>query len=274
MSAIVNLPAPRRTLTVATIGFDGFGDENFEHAFRLAPQLGVSRVEFNCWYGRNLTPSGIESIRTRSLDHGLRPTSIHLPSFSSADHSDHAREVARWLWVLEAARRLDVTVVKSTGRARGTAGGLGGVIDVLREIAAPAADLGVTIALENHVNNVLEHADDYRRIFEEVPAGSVGMCLDTGHFAASAVDMIGIVDEFAERIVHVDLKDCASAEGREDFVVFGEGIVDFDAILTRLVDRDYSGLLVVELPRRSLDTVLHDLGAGVEIARRYTTEDD
>jgi hypothetical protein len=33
-------------------------------------------------------------------------------------------------------------------------------------------------------------------------------------------------------------------------------------------------LLLVEFPRRSLDTVLDDLTAGVRIARRYATEDD
>jgi sugar phosphate isomerase/epimerase len=267
-------PDARRAVAVATIGLDGFGDENFEYAFDLIPRLGIRRVELNCWYGRNLTPSGIESIRVRCAERDLLPVSLHLPGFSSAGNADHAREVARWLWVLEAADRLGIGLIKATGSARGTAGGLEGVIDVLRQITPVAADRGVTIALENHVDNVLELPEDYRRIFEAVPSETIGMCLDTGHFTASGVDMIAVVDELGDRIVHVDLKDCASSQGREDFVGFGEGIVDFDAVLGRLVERDYSGLLLVEFPRRSLDTVIDDLTAGARIARRYTTEDD
>lgn len=273
MTAPLSTPA-RRAVAVATISLDGFGDEDFEYAFQLIPRLGIRRVELNCWYGRNLTPAGIESIRARCVERHLLPVSLHLPGFSSASNADHAREVARWLWVLEAAGRLGIGLVKATGSARDTAGGLDGVIAVLREIEPAAADRGITIALENHVNNVLELPEDYRRIFEEVPPKMIGMCLDTGHFAASGVDIVAVVDEFADRIVHVDLKDCASSAGREDFVGFGEGVVDFDAILGRLVEHDYSGLLLVEFPRRSLDTVIDDLTVGARIARRYTTEDD
>ena len=49
-------------LAIATITCDGFGDENFEKAFAIIPQLPFKNVEFNCWYARNLTPSGIRSI--------------------------------------------------------------------------------------------------------------------------------------------------------------------------------------------------------------------
>jgi len=265
---------PRRVVAVATIGLDGFGDEGFAHAFELVPRLGLRRVEFNCWYGRNLTPTGIAAIRDGCAARGLEPVSLHLPGFSSGGAADHAREVARWLWVLHAADDLGVRTVKATGSARGTAGGLEGVIDVLREIAPVAADQGITIALENHVANVLETPEDYRRVFSAVDSPAIGMCLDTGHFAASGIDMLDVVEEFHDRIVHVDLKDCASSAGREDFVGFGEGIVDFDAVLGRLVTHDYEGVLLVELPRRDASTVIDDLAAGVRIARRYATEDD
>ena len=40
----------RPHVSVATIGFDGFGDEDFFPAFAYAPELGIREIEFNAWY--------------------------------------------------------------------------------------------------------------------------------------------------------------------------------------------------------------------------------
>ena len=54
-----NLKKKKVEMAIATITMDGFGDRNFEKAFHYLPQLPYKNVKFNCWYGRNLTPSGI-----------------------------------------------------------------------------------------------------------------------------------------------------------------------------------------------------------------------
>ncbi len=264
------MAAPDATidLAMATLCCDGFGDEDFRYAFETMPSLGITNVEFNCWYPRNLTPAGIDSIRRRCEDSGLRPVSLHVPGYSAASRSELTRETARWIWLLEACQRLDVRLLKATGSARGTGGGLDGIIDVLSVIAPIAADHGVTLALENHFQNVLEFADDYEQIFSAVPHENVGLCLDTGHFAASDVDMLDVVRRLGSRIVHVDLKDCA-AGGAENFVPFGEGTVNFAAVLDAVVDTGYSGFLLVEFPRRNLDVMTTDLRRGIVIAEPY-----
>ncbi|MEX2564681.1 MAG: twin-arginine translocation signal domain-containing protein, partial [Cyclobacteriaceae bacterium] len=43
-------------LAIATITCDGFGDQNFEKAFEIIPQLPFKNVEFNCWYPRKNPP--------------------------------------------------------------------------------------------------------------------------------------------------------------------------------------------------------------------------
>ncbi len=259
---------PTIDLAMATLCCDGFGDEDFRYAFETMPSLGIRNVEFNCWYPRNLTPAGIESIRRRCGERGLVPVSVHVPGYSAASRSELTREVARWTWLLEACRRLGVRLLKATGSARGEGGGLQGLVDVLSHIAPIARDYGVTLALENHFQNVLEFADDYERIFDAVPGENVGLCLDTGHFAASGVDMIDIVRRLGSRLVHVDLKDCA-APGGENFVPFGDGMVDFGAVLDAVVDTGYSGFLLVEFPRRTLDVMISDLERGIAIARPH-----
>ena len=134
----------RPHVSVATICFDGFGDKDFVPAFTYAPELGIHEIEFNAWYPRNLTPAGLESIRRRCDEAGLRPVTLHVSGF------------------FEAADRLGVHVVKATGSHRGSRGGLDAIISLLRVIAPVAEERGMTIALENHAGNVLEHPEDYR----------------------------------------------------------------------------------------------------------------
>ncbi|WP_308796451.1 sugar phosphate isomerase/epimerase family protein [Agromyces silvae] len=254
-------------VTVATICFDGFGDEDFAPTFASASELGVRDIEFNAWYPRNLTPAGIARIVERCTTAGLRPAALQVSAFAPGpEPHDLTREVSRWMWLLDAAQRLGVSVVKATGSARGERGGLDAVVALLREVAPAAQASGITIAIENHARNVIEFPEDYRRIFADVESPAIGMCLDTGHFVASGVDPLDIVDEFAARVVHVDLKDCTGAGG--DFVRFGEGVVDFDTILSRVVATGYTGHLVVELPLVDRSTMIADLTAGAVIASR------
>jgi sugar phosphate isomerase/epimerase len=257
------------TIAVATICFDGFGDQDFQPTFDHAAELGVSDIEFNCWYPRNLTPSGLTSINDRCKTHGLRAAALQILSPAPAPrHPGSSAEVARWMGLFDAAERLGVRVIKTTGTTRDDGTDLSRIIEVLKVVAPIAADRGLTIALENHFSNTFEFAEDYRRVFRAIDTSSVGMCLDTGHFAASGVDIMEIIDEFSHRIVHVDLKDCARS-GEDRFVPFGEGIVDFDRSLDALVQRAYRGFVVIEYPRSDHAHMTEHLQAGLAIAQRH-----
>jgi sugar phosphate isomerase/epimerase len=257
---------------VATICFDGFGDEDFAPTFESVGELGITDIEFNCWYPRNLTPQGLDSIVRRSASAGLEPVCLQIISPApSRSFGGAGAEVARWMWLLEAAERIGARVIKTTGSKRdGDGADLGQVIEVLRDVTPVAKDRGLTIAIENHFDNTFEKPEDYRRLFDEIDSPALGLCLDTGHFAASGVDMISLIDEFAERLVHIDLKDCAR-EGEASFVPFGEGIVDFDAVLSRAASAGYEGYLIVEYPRADESRTLEHLRVGADIARRHST---
>nr|WP_231747407.1 sugar phosphate isomerase/epimerase family protein [Auraticoccus cholistanensis] len=256
-------------LCVATICFDGFGDEDFAPTFELAPRLGVEDLEINAWYGRNLTPSGIEGLLRRCRAGNLRPASLQVSPFAPGPAAaDLTREVCRWLWLLEVARRLDVGVIKATGSARDTCGGLPALIELLRVVAPVAAERGITVVLENHVGNVIEHPEDYHAVFTAVGRQGLGVCLDTGHFVASGHDPAAVAADLGDLVVHVDLKDC-TGPGTGHFVRFGEGVVDFDAVLARTLTPGWSGWVVVELPLLDRARVISDLRAGVHIAARH-----
>lgn len=242
-------------LAIATICVDGFGDEYFEPAFRLLPEIGIRNVEFNVWYPRTITPQAIASIRERSYDHGLRPVSLQGSSFGG----DVLKDVTHKLWLMQQTAVLGCRRVKFTGSRRGTAGGLDAVIEVLRELAPAAEEMDVLIAVENHRDNNIETMDDYARIFDAVDSTHVGMCLDTGHFAGAGIRNLDVIARFHEKINHVDLKD-TEAFGTYKTVNFGSGAVDLDAVVRALVDRGYSGYLVIEqAPPLNAETLVADL---------------
>lgn len=228
-------------LAIATICLDGFGDENFEPAFEIIPQTGIRNVEFNVWYPRNITPSGIESIRERCYENGLKPISLQGTAFGD----NVLKDVTHKLWLMEQAKALGCRRVKFTGAGRGKAGGLENVIEALKELAPAAEEIDVLIAVENHANNNIENIEDYEKIFSAVDSTHVGMCLDMGHFDGASVNNFEVIERFHEKINHVDLKDVV-AFGTYKSVPYGEGITQGEKIVSTLLDKGYSGYLVIE----------------------------
>ncbi|MCC9601185.1 sugar phosphate isomerase/epimerase [Stieleria sp. JC731] len=253
---------------IATICCDGFGDEDFRYAFESIPKLGVGYVEFNCWYPRNLTPRGLQSIRHRSDQANLTPISIQASSFGGGSNHEVSKEVSRLLWLIEACDRLGCDMIKCTGGRRGQAGGLDSLVQVLKAIAPEAERRGKRIVLENHHRNVIEFPDDYDYIFGKIDSPSIGMCFDMGHFARSGVSMEPLIDRWHKKIYEIDVKDADAVDGKK-FVRFGTGIVDCEGIIAQCIERGYQGYLVLELSLIDRATMLDDLHAGLEITRRF-----
>jgi len=233
-------PAKKVELAIATITCDGFGDENFEKAFEIIPQLPFKNVEFNCWYGRNLTPSGIRSIQKRCDQHGLTPICVQGSSFGA--EGNIVKDVAHKLWLMEAAKKLGCRRVKCTGAGRGKAGGPEAVVEIVRELAPAAEEMDVLLLLENHANNNMEFIEDYEKIFDAINSSHVGMCMDNAHFNGSNVDLMEVVDRFHEKILHIDIKDTEKM-GVHKVVNFGDGVTNNDGMIQKMLDHGYEGYL-------------------------------
>ncbi|CAN5895543.1 hypothetical protein BH24BAC1_BH24BAC1_23240 [soil metagenome] len=231
-------------LAIATITCDGFGDENFEPAFDIIPRLPFRNVEFNCWYARNLTPSGIRSIKERCRKHKLTPVCVQGTSFGASGNI--IKDVTHKLWNMEAARQLGCKRVKFTGAGRGSEGGLEAVIKVLQELAPAAEEMGMLVLVENHANNNIENIEDYDRIFSAVSSPNVGMCMDNAHFDGANVDLLAVVDRFHSRILHLDLKD-TERMGIHKIVPFGQGVTNNATVVERMLGHGYTGYLLVEM---------------------------
>lgn len=146
--------------------------------------------------------------------------------------------------------------------------------EVYPEVVAHAEQCNVQIAIEPwpgprpYYGNLGCSPETLRRIFAAIPSPNLGICFDPSHFVRMQIDYMRVLSEFGDRIRHVHLKDTeiqddklyemgiagesfgrtyACGEGWWRYTIPGEGEVEWVALLHRLEDCGYDGVLSIEL---------------------------
>jgi inosose dehydratase len=121
---------------------------------------------------------------------------------------------------------------------------------------------GITLAYHHHMGAYVESPDDMDHLMALTDPAKVGLLFDTGHaYFGGAANPVTLLQKHLSRVVHVHCKDVRPqviATARNDswsflngvingtFTVPGDGVIDFDAVLTTLHTAGYQGWLVVE----------------------------
>ena len=121
---------------------------------------------------------------------------------------------------------------------------------------------GITLAYHHHMGAYVESPDDVDRLMALTDPASVGLLYDTGHaYFGGATEPDLLLKKHVARVVHVHCKDVRPkviSQARNDgwsflngvlngtFTVPGDGVIDYDAILSTLHAAGYQGWLVVE----------------------------
>lgn len=241
------------TVSAASLCFDGFGDEDFRRTFELAPQVGFSAIEFNCWYPANITTRGLRSLADRCAASGLRASSLHFTGVEpDTDHKRVSESLAHKLRGVDMAAELGCDVLCTLGGPRRAPHSLDSMLTMLDGLLPAAEEAGVTVALENHAGHTIETPEDYRRILTRFDTKRLGVCADVGHFHAAGIEWEDVIRELGDRIVHVHVKDNAEL-GVKRFVPFGAGTAHNVEFVHAMDARGYVGDVVVELSPGSLD---------------------
>jgi sugar phosphate isomerase/epimerase len=258
-------------LACATISCDGFEDNDFRQSFQIMPAVGFKFIEFNAWYPSDITPAKIRQLKERCAQHNLHPACIHGMGFGADNARELSKDVGHKLRIIDAAVELGCRRVSFTGTGRGKAGGLPAILTVLKEITPAAAEKDVLICLENHADNNLETIDDYAQIFDAIDSPYLGVCLDTGHFDASGIDLDELIDRFQLKINHIHVKE-NKGFGRKEFVRFGQGTTDNFHVIDRMLALGYEGFITVELsPQEDTSTIPEDLRLAWQMFAKYET---
>ena len=122
-------------------------------------------------------------------------------------------------------------------------------------------EYGLRTVFHHHCAGFIETPEEIDQLMELTDPHLLGLCLDMGHYAFGGGDPLMAIEKHKERIWHVHFKDYdplaaqAAKEEGEDyfgalkrgvFCELGEGIVDFQSIVSLLKKLNYKDWIVVE----------------------------
>ncbi|MBW1696392.1 MAG: sugar phosphate isomerase/epimerase [Deltaproteobacteria bacterium] len=120
--------------------------------------------------------------------------------------------------------------------------------DALPLLDRLCAEYGIPAAIHNHgpEDKLYARPEMYREHLAEV-SSRVGLCVDTGHYMRSGVDPLAVIDEFADRVIGVHLKEMVLDEnGRWVDLIVGRGKLDLVALVEKLKAIGFKGSFSLE----------------------------
>lgn len=124
------------------------------------------------------------------------------------------------------------------------------LLPMLHRASAVAADSGVVLAIENHIDL---YADELVELCETIDSPALGVCLDTANNLRLFEHPVDVARKLAPWTRATHVKDIAATRGDPRTFAFwpsvplGQGAVEIDSILSILRDVDYRGLLALEI---------------------------
>ncbi len=129
------------------------------------------------------------------------------------------------------------------GDAKDETEGLEPNAEILVPACGAAADVGITIAIEN--GSTLVHMNHLLRLVELVQAPNLGLCVDTGHAHLGELGPARAIRMSGEKLVTLHLQD---NEGKYDqHMPPGMGRIDWEEVARALAEVAYEGVLELEL---------------------------
>jgi len=109
-------------------------------------------------------------------------------------------------------------------------------------------EYGIPIAIHNHgpEDKLFPTVKELRQYIAPLPS-SVGLCVDTGHFQRSGIDPLAVIDEFADRVNGIHLKDMIpNSSGDWEDAIIGKGRLDLPALVKKLKEIGFDGYCSLE----------------------------
>lgn len=132
------------------------------------------------------------------------------------------------------------------------------VTESLAEVVDYAADEGIVLAMENHGRHFAK-VEVVERLLRAVNSPYLQLTFDTGNFAFAGDSPLEAASRLGVWVAHVHAKDVDTL-GRA--CAPGEGALDFEAIVSQLLARGFSGFLSVEYEGRRDQLLGVGLGLG------------
>lgn len=121
------------------------------------------------------------------------------------------------------------------------------VVDRVARFGGLAAEAGCRLALEPHVNALLDRPERVTWLMERVHTPTCGLNFDISHFAVADYPRAETIRALARYAFHTHVKDGRMEEGSVRFLLPGEGGCDYTAYFREMAEAGYQGPITVEI---------------------------
>ncbi len=257
---------------------NGLANHSTQHAVALLHEIGYSSValtiDHHClnpfdstWprqareLAKLLRDYGMTSVIETGARYLLNKDCKHWPSLCAAPEQAQPRlELIRHALQVADILRSDAVSIWS-----GTANS-GYTVEQAREYLAQnltraltlATNYGIPLGMEPEPGMFVERLSDYEQLREQLPHPYFRLTLDIGHlWCLQEIPLFDSITRCGDELVNVHLEDMRS--GIHEHLMFGDGEMPMDQVMTALRATGYRGGIHVELSRHS--------HAGPEVAR-------
>jgi sugar phosphate isomerase/epimerase len=121
------------------------------------------------------------------------------------------------------------------------------LVERLGGLAEHALDAGVMVGIEPHVGAALHRPEDVIWLADQVDSPGLTIHFDISHFNVQGIDMADSVVLLAPRSLHTHVKDERGLAPDHEFLIPGEGEMDYPHYLRLMREAGYDGHIVVEI---------------------------
>lgn len=193
--------------------------------------------------------------RIRKLydDHGLELCGLsgNVPLLDGSP-SDRAATMERFRGYLDLAAELQrpgealIVTTTSGGNPDDWERNKTALVDILGGLAAYAA-AGVAVGIEPHVGAALSRPDDAIWTINQVASPALTIHFDISHFNVQGLPMEPVIEALTPYSRHTHVKDERGIAPDHEFLIPGEGEMDYPRYLRAMASAGYNGHIVVEI---------------------------
>ncbi len=114
-------------------------------------------------------------------------------------------------------------------------------------LANDAAHRGVTLGMEPHVAAALHRPTDVLWLLDQIRSPALTIHFDISHFNVQGLDMDETIAALAPHSAHTHVKDERGRAPDHEFLIPGEGEMDYPRYLRAMARAGYTGHIVVEI---------------------------
>lgn len=249
-------PGPVR-LSIGNYGMQGLP---VDRALAAIAEIGYDGAELCLMAGWPSEPSLLDAAARRRIRQQRLPIASMIENFNLlASEAEHGRTLDR---IRRAAELAHEVSPKSPAMLQSVLGGKPGEWERVKELMARrlddwprvAAQSRLKLAVKSHIGSASDTPEKLVWLLEQVRNPGLSAIYDYGHFELLKLELKESLETLLPHTSFLTVKDGRLVDGKAQFLLPGDGTIDYGRYFGLLRERRYRGWMLVEVSRQ-LQTV-------------------